>query len=427
MVDIRKNFFKLNDDGTYSFKNETGSDSIHYYSDIKETKIPYKITFKYEPRLESDAKQYVVKGEFTSEYILKNGAVLTKEFVMSVAPYEDNFFKTIKWDKDNITIDDKGDIKTAVVNSTISSRTVTVKALAVNGDQIEAYKLNGKPEFISTVVYGKLLTYDNLCGLTPEEKTEIANDREYIYVAEPVHNDEKFSYWQISTSPYMNDKSAYVTKCYSQEFNYIAYNDYYIWPVYGESQSITGASTTLNFLDYSRNQSTDPEGGSKTDRVFADFALAFDSNGIQLKTYNGDNIKVGMFLEVCGDLKSDSTGKVITDINYYKDKPEYSTSEKDLDSIKSAILAGSSSTKSLTYTTEAGKERKLLNKPIDINSLDNKNRIEYYVGYNNNPNNQKKLMRAYSYVIVDNEITLCSTPYSFVNYYNVGNMTYTVS
>ena len=424
-VDILDSFFTHNEDGTYSFKNQTGSDSIHYYSDIKETKIPYKITFNYEPRLASDAKQYVVTGYFTSEYILNHGAVLTKEFVMSVAPYEDNFFNTIKWDNANITINNDTETKTAVVNSTTSLRTVTVKALDADGNQIKAYELGGVPEFTSTVVYGNLLKYENLCKLTDEQKTEIAN-REYIYVADPEYNGKKFSYWQISTSSDMTDTSAYVTKCFSKEFNYIAYNDYYIWPVYGKSQSITGASTTLNFLDYSRNQSTDKNGDHKTDRVFADFALAFDSNGIQLKTYNGTDIKVGMFLEVCGDLESDSNGNVITDINYYKDKPEYSTSETDLDSIKKAILAGSS-TKSLTYTTEDGKERKLLNKPIDIKSLDNKNRIEYYVGYNNNDNNQKKLMRAYSYVIVGNEITLCSTCYSFVNYYNVGNMTYTVS
>ena len=422
-VDILDSFFTHNEDGTYSFKNTTGSDSIHYYSDIKETKIPYKITFNYEPRLARDAKQYVVTGYFTSEYILNHGAVLTKEFVMSVAPYEDNFFNTIKWDNANITINNDTD---AVVNSTTLLRTVTVKALNADGTPIEAYKLNNVPEYISTVVYGNLLKYDNLYGLTPDEKTEIAGGKEYIYLADPEYNGKKFSYWQISTSSDMTDTSAYVTKCFSKEFNYIAYNDYYIWPVYGESQSITGASTTLNFLDYSRNQSTDSEGHNKTDRVFADFALAFDSNGIQLQTYKGTNIKVGMFLEVCGDLESDSNGNVITDINYYKDKPMYSTSETDLESIKSAILAGSS-TKSLTYTTEAGITRKLLNKPIDIKSLDNKNRIEYYVGYNNNDNNQKKLMRAYSYVIVGNEITLCRTCYSFVNYYNVGNMTYTVS
>ncbi len=262
--------------------------------------------------------------------------------------------------------------------------------------------------------------------MTPNEKTEIAGGKEYIYLADPEYNGKKFSYWQISTSSDMTDTSAYVTKCFSKEFNYIAYNDYYIWPVYGEPQSITGASTTLNFLDYSRNQSTGLEGENKTDRVFADFALAFDSNGIQLQTYKGKDIKVGMFLEVCGDLESDSNGNVITDINYYKDKPEYSTSEKDLERIKTAILADSAN-KNLTYTTVDGITRKLLNKPIDIKSLDNKNRIEYYVGYNNNDNNQKKLMRAYSYVIVGNEITLCSTCYSFVNYYNVGNMTYTVS
>lgn len=425
-VDILDSFFTHNEDGTYSFKNTTGSDSIHYYSDIKETKIPYKITFNYEPRLASDAKQYVVTGYFTSEYILNHGAVLTKEFVMSVAPYEDNFFNTIKWDNANITINNDTETKTAVVNSTTSLRTVTVKALNADGTPIEAYKLNNVPEYTSTVVYGNLLKYDNLYGLTPDEKTEIAGGKEYIYLADPEYNGKKFSYWQISTSSDMTDTSAYVTKCFSKEFNYIAYNDYYIWPVYGESQSITGASTTLNFLDYSRNQSTDSEGHNKTDRVFADFALAFDSNGIQLQTYKGNDIKVGMFLEVCGDLESDSNGNVITDINYYKDKPEYGTSDADLEKIKTAILAGSAN-KNLTYTTEDGEVRKLLNKPIDIKSLDNKNRIEYYVGYNNNDNNQKKLMRAYSYVIVGNEITLCSTCYSFVNYYNVGNMTYTVS
>lgn len=425
-VDILESFFNRNDDGTYTFMNKTGSDSIHYYSDITETKIPYKITFNYEPRLESDAKQYVVTGEFTSEYILKYGANLTPEFVMSVAPYEDNFFNTIKWDKDNITFGDTGDTKTAVVNSTTSSRTVTVTALNPDGTLIEAYKLNNVPEYTSTVVYGSLLTYKKLYGLTEDQKTEIADGKEYIYVAKPEYDGKKFSYWQISTSLKKDDKSAYVTKCFSREFNYIAYNDYYIWPVYGDSQSITGASTTLNFLDYSRNQSTDENGDHKTDRVFADFALAFDSNGIQLQTYKGTNIKVGMFLEVCGDLETDSNGDVITDIDHYKNMPEYSTSNADLENIKTAIL-NNRDKKNVTYTTADGKNRWLLNKPIDIKSLDNKNRIEYYVGYNNTDNNQKKLMRAYSYVIVDNEITLCSTPYSFVNYYKVGNKTYTVS
>ena len=425
-VDILDSFFTHNEDGTYSFKNTTGSDSIHYYSDIKETKIPYKITFKYEPRLASDAKQYVVTGYFTSDYILNHGAELTEDFVMSVAPYEDNFFNTIKWDDAHIKINNDDETKTAVIESTTSLRTVTVKALNPDGTPIKAYELNGEREYTSTVVYGSLLTYKKLYGLTDDQKTEIADGKEYIYVADPEYNGKKFSYWQISTSSDMTDKSAYVTKCFSRKFNYIAYNNYYIWPVYGESQSIAGASTTLNFLDYSRNQSTDENGGSKTDRVFADFALAFDSNGIQLQTYKGNDIKVGMFLEVCGDLKSDSNGNVITDINNYKDKPEYSTSVADLERIKTAILKNSTN-KNFTYTTADGKERKLLNKPIDINSLDNKNRIEYYVGYNNNDNNQKKLMRAYSYVIVGDEITLCSTPYSFVNYYNVGNKTYTVS
>lgn len=425
-VDILDNFFEYNaENGTYTFKNKTGSDSIHYYSDIKETKIPYKITFNYEPRLASDAKQYVVTGYFTSDYILNHGAVLTNDFVMSVAPYEDNFFNTIKWDNANITINNDTETKTAVVNSTTSLRTVTVKALNADGTPIEAYKLNNVPEYTSTVVYGSLLKYDNLYGLTPDEKTEIAGGKEYIYLADPEYNGKKFSYWQISTSSDMTDTSAYVTKCFSKEFNYIAYNDYYIWPVYGEPQSITGASTTLNFLDYSRNQSTGLEGENKTDRVFADFALAFDSNGIQLQTYKGTNIKVGMFLEVCGDLETDSNGNVITDIEQYKGKSEYITTDEDLERIKTAIL-NNSDKKNVTYTTADGKNRWLLNKPIDINSLDNKNRIEYYVGYNNTDNNQKKLMRAYSYVIVDNKITLCSTPYSFVNYYKVGNKTYTV-
>ncbi|MDY4978499.1 MAG: hypothetical protein SO070_06490, partial [Ruminococcus bromii] len=187
-VNILDSFFTHNEDGTYSFKNTTGSDSIHYYSDIKETKIPYKITFNYEPRLESDAKRYVVKGEFTSDYILKYGAELTKEFVMSVAPYEDNFFNTIKWDNANITINNDTETKTAVVNSTTSLRTVTVKALNADGTPIEAYKLNNVPEYTSTVVYGSLLKYDNLYGLTPDEKTEIAGGKEYIYVAEPEYN-----------------------------------------------------------------------------------------------------------------------------------------------------------------------------------------------------------------------------------------------
>lgn len=410
------------------------NNDLYYYTTVKAVATPYSLTYNYISRTQG-AKKYVVKGNLNGaeydKYVtvdVDGNVVLSNDFIVAKAPYEDNFFNTIKWDLNNITTENNADGTISVnINSVTTDRTAKVIAFDIN----EGIFLDPV-----TVNYGKLVTYENLVGYNGSE------EEGYLYTAPSTYidiNDEnkvkEFSYWGIYTD---SECKNLVAKCYNQTFNYVVYDNYYIKPVYeGKITGITDKSSTISFLDYSRNQWTD-EDGNKTasdDKVYADFALSYE-HGNDILMNGSANVKCGMFLEVCGQLEKDSDGNYITDLEMYKDNANYDTNEVDLAAIKTAIKEQRNDSKNttLTYVDSKGNTRKLLNKNISPADLDNKNRIEYYIGYNNSENNQKQLMKAYSYIMYDADgdgtidtVELCDTPVVFVNYYEVGNRIYSIT
>lgn len=381
--------------------------SLNYYSDYEPQTKDYKITFNYTDRF-GKPQIYVVKGTLSESYIITNGdAALSKDFVMKKAPYEDNFGETIIWDGDHITYGTSGDTLTANVNSIPTGQDVHLN-----------YQLNPDVPFETlTLKYGDLAVKKDADG---KYETTPKGNYYYLVEADESYDGKEFSYWNIFSD---SDESDLVAKCYSRKFNYVLYKDYYIVPVFDGHKSVTedGTYTTIQLLEYSRNQWTDAEGvkTSQTDRLYADFQLSFNKNGTLIKDA-ADVRSCGIVFEVGTKLNVDSASA-------FKDNPENFTFETNTEALKQSILAGDK---------QSAEGRNLLKTVIDPESLSNKNRIEFYKGFANakynsetdtyNYTNAMYLMKAYSYMIdIDGNVTLSAPVY--VNFYDIASMQYTVS
>ena len=380
--------------------------SLNYYSDYEPQTKNYKITFNYTDRF-GTPQIYVVKGTLSESYITTNGAALSDDFVMKKAPYEDNFGETIKWNNTDITYATIGDTLTANVNSIQTGQDVHLN-----------YQLNPDVPFETlTLKYGDLAVEKNDNGTykqTPKGKYY------YLVEAPEFYGGKEFSYWNIFSD---SDESDLVAKCYSRKFNYVLYKDYYIVPVFEGHQSVTqdDTYTTIQLLEYSRNQWTDKEGvkTSQTDRLYADFQLSFNKNGT-LITDATDVQSCGIVFEVGTKLTEDLASA-------FKDNPENFAFDTDTEKLKQSISDGS---------MKSSEGRNLLKTAIDPESLSNKNRIEFYKGFANakydsatdtyDYTNAMYVMKAYSYMIdTDGNVTLSNPVY--VNFYDIASMQYTVS
>ncbi len=382
------------------------ANSLNYYSDYEPQTKDYKITFNYTDRF-GTPQIYVVKGTLSESYITTNGAALSDDFVMKKAPYEDNFGETIKWNDTDISYVTSEDTLTANVTSIQTGQDVHLN-----------YQLNPDVPFETlTLKYGDLAVEKDDNGTykqTPKGKYY------YLVEAPEFYGGKEFSYWNIFSD---SDEKDLVAKCYSRKFNYVLYKDYYIVPVFDGHKSVTqdDTYTTIQLLEYSRNQWTDAEGGktSQTDRLYADFQLSFNKNGT-LITDATDVQSCGIVFEVGTKLTEDLASA-------FKDHPENFTFDTDTEALKQSILAGSK---------KSAEGRNLLKTDIALNSLSNKNRIEFYKGFANakydsatdtyDYTNAMYVMKAYSYMIDTNGIVTLSNPV-YVNFYDIASMQYTVS
>lgn len=383
---------------------------VNYYSDFAPVAKPYKITFNYKDRFGA-SQIYVVKGSLPESYITENGATLTNEFVMGKAPYEDNFGETIKWNDASISYGEADGTLTATVNSIQTGRTVYLTYRTSPDEADEIRELN----------YGDLAVEKN------DDGTYFKYDSgKYKYLAEAVESitegDEeiKFSYWGIFTDAEHTDL---VAKCYSRKFNYVLYADYYIVPVYDKASkpmTESGNKATIQLLEYSRNQWTDDEGvkSSQTDRLYADFQLAFNKDGQLLNEAEG--VTCGILFEVGTKLDENRA-------DAFKDNPERFKFETDTEKLKQSIKDGK---------TKSDEDRNLLKTEIATSKLSNKNRIEFYKGFANSSYNSATdkytytnalyVIKVYSYMIDANGDVTLSDPV-YINFYDVATMQYTVS
>lgn len=414
---------------------DAGTVYYNFYSDITSIKVPYKVQFSYTDRM-GDKKYYNKAGyvdpENTSSYTFVENATnvegveshsvkvtLTDSFILSLAPYESNFTKNLTWDNptDSKPFDSSvtNSIASAVVNSTQSDRTIHLNVFRDNNGkptplindagQFKLYEKDGSPE----------LPYGSVFYTKKDDGTY-----KYDITAPKTYKDSgkelQFMYWAIYSDPECKNL---VINAYNSEgaFSYVAYDNCWIVPVYGESStpvaSVKEVSTSTQFMEVTRNQWTadtdssfagfnaddmttldaakDFIKGNGEDKLYADFVLNFFYNGKQLNVFdpNSSKVQTGIVMQKL-ELEKDSIGVGYnTDMKYYANKyiNDLPTAAEEA---KKIILTGESSIESLT-------------KQINNGRLDNKNRLQYYARFNNTETNANCVYRVYTYIKYVNE------------------------
>ena len=432
---VGQSYYQKNDSGTYTYQpvNTTfdiklsdlydvdnykfNTNTVNLYTDFGAEEFNYNVTFKYlgyesreyynkngysQSQIPESAiinqdwwRNYTVNGTFSGTDIDKyfdkkvDGSYEFKEaFLLEVAPYEDNFVQSITWDLENVdytTINDKS--VTATVRAKYKNNFVTVTADFGDGRDKQIYSVN----------YASLVTPKNLVNPT----TQSTNDEDYLIVAPETKDGKKFSYWKIQTD---NSDGIVVAKCYSNKFNFIAYDNYLITACYGMDDvddSKLSVSATMQFLEYSRNKYD----GNK-DKVYADFAVSYNYKGKKLCADINKDVVCGVVFVV--DSKHSSAADA-TD--------KFTVDESDLLAKVKALNSGNSSDKTMG-------DAKVYNYKLNKKNLDNKNRLEYSWNVNNTENNQNLTILAYSYIYnaTTDEYSV-SAPQEF-KFFNVGNKTY---
>lgn len=414
---------------------DAGTVYYNFYSDITSIKVPYKVQFSYTDRM-GNQKYYNKAGyvdpENTSSYTFDENATnvegveshsvkvtLTNSFILSLAPYESNFTKNLTWDNptDSKPFDSSvsKSIASAVVNSTQSDKKIHLNVfrdkngkptpLINDAGAFVPYEKGGSAE----LPYGSVFYTKNTDGTY---KYDITAPKTYKDSGKEL----QFMYWAIYSDPECNNL---VIKAYNSDgaFSYVAYDNCWIAPVYGESStpvaSVKEVYTSTQFMEVTRNQWTAENAdsfngfdadsmttldtaedfikGNGEDKLYADFVLNFFYNGKQLSVFDPDSKKVqtGIVMQKL-ELEKDSIGVGYnTDMKYYANKyiNDLPTAAEEA---KSKILTGNSSIESLT-------------KQIDNNRLDNKNRLQYYARFNNTETNANCVYRVYTYIKYVNE------------------------
>lgn len=415
---------------------DAGTVYYNFYSDITSIKVPYKVQFSYTDRM-GNQKYYNKAGyvdpENTSSYTFDENATnvegveshsvkvtLTNSFILSLAPYESNFTKNLTWNEtpvSNTAFDSSvtNSIASAVVNSTQSDRTIHLNIykdsegnptpLINNAGTFALYEKNGSSE----LPYGSVFYEQNSDGTY---KYDITAPKTYKDSGKEL----QFMYWAIYSDPECNNL---VIKAYNSDgaFSYVAYDNCWIAPVYGESStpvaSVKEVYTSTQFMEVTRNQWTAENAdsfngfdadrmttldtaedfikGNGEDKLYADFVLNFFYNGKQLSVFDPDSKKVqtGIVMQKL-ELEKDSIGVGYnTDMKYYANK-YINDLPVAAEEAKKIILTGESSIESLT-------------KQINNGRLDNKNRLQYYARFNNTETNANCVYRVYTYIKYVNE------------------------
>nr|WP_296169579.1 hypothetical protein [uncultured Ruminococcus sp.] len=400
---------------------DAGTVYYNFYSDITSIKVPYKVQFSYKDRMEKQKyynKAGYVDPENTSSYtIVEDGndvmVTLTDRFILTLAPYESNFAKDLTWDENSIrntAFDSSLDssIASAVVNSTQSDKKIYLNVYRDNNGKptplinkaghFDFFKKNDSAE----LPYGSVFYTQNPNGTY-----------KYDITAPKTYEGKQFMYWAIYSDSRCRDEDL-VIKAYNSEghFSYVAYDNCWIVPVYGESStpsaSVKEVYTSTQFMEVTRNQWTAENADSFTtgfdvdtlttlndfnkekgeDKLYADFVLNFFYNGKQLSVFDpkSENVNVGVLIQRLKPDENETGTGYITDLDYYANKKF--TPKELADAEKDAIDKITTGTSTITSVKQQ----------INNSRLDNKNRLQYYTRFNNVVDNSNYVFRLYTYI-----------------------------
>lgn len=330
--------------------------TFQYYSDIAKVTKDAVLNYKYYNRF-GEERTYIVTVKLDDEYIQKNGYEITNQLIYDNAPAIEDLYKDCIW-----TITDQ----TTTKNATTATIWGTHNKVTYNVTLDDGIN----PTVEATVEYSKYLTNPNT---------------DAFYTA-PAENNEgvSFAYWLVKE----NGKE--VARCYANEFNLKILGKYTITAVYADEKN---SSLSIVGPTYTREQFTDDAGNVKSDYLYVDFIVAYmNSYGILL---NGDLAKdmdyhTGLIVEFDRNIK-------VTDEDAENAKLSKPLTDYAYDDYSGIDAIATSSEKTSGSLTVDG-NRALYKFEIDNAGYNNKNRIDYYVKFNNTKSFRHYVMKAYYYV-----------------------------
>ena len=401
-------------------------DYDEYLLTIKNEPYKYKITYTYPSRFYGN-QSYVVSGNITQTASLvpkqDSGIIDTEDprywllsdaVVRRFTPHESTFMTGMTWGYDEAEYGYENNTYTATVTAEPDDSfkpTIVFILPYAHSDSFpysptaEEPAYNADAENVNvSVPYGE--TYH-----VKEGDAEV-----FVQAPAELSGAGTFSYWKIEAKNRNTNVWEEVARCYSKKFNYVAFDNYHVTPIYGGTGSLeSDIMTTISLLGYSRNQWNEGNKGTRNtannamDTVYVDFNLSFQNKGELILP--DSNTEVGVIIENCSELTSTPTGDYITDYSSYGNISSKNTKAEITEFIKGNLtLDGYKNATSMRNITQ-----------VQIkDNLSNKNRIEYYLGINASVNNVEldnkySLYRAYSYMKSGDEVIL-SEPVFFQIY-----------
>ena len=367
--------------------------TMRFYSKITEVSSEAVLNYQYEDRF-GGLKTYTKTVQLSAQFLEDNGYDMDnvdgQTIIMENAPAIQDLYKNFKWE---ITEQ----------NVNYSGTTVTLKAINLENTYSLSIKVGNGPAY----VYDPEIKYNSL--MDGAEKTE-DNPHGFKIKADDTDSEGKsFSYWIVTKTD--DPENREVSRTYSKYFNLRIVDDYTITAVYGKEDN---KNASIGDPTYTREQYTD--NGKDFDYLYADFVLSYTSKDGTIIRDNPTRYNTGIILEFDKNIKI--TPPAVGEEVSFEGKTFDTTDEKinyAIENIQSGRFE--------TYDPNGGSTntRAIYNYKIDTSLYNNMNRVDYYLRFNNTPNFQNYVMKAYFYV-VDTETgeTTISKPVYF-NLYEIGN------
>lgn len=331
--------------------------TLHYYSDIARVSRDAVLNYKYYNRFNQE-KTYVKHVELDEDDVVDGVYTITDKLIYDNAPAIEDLYKDCVW---------------RITEQTTSKNGTTATIWGTHSESPCNVHLD---DGINPV--DKPVKYNNY----------LKNDNNEFYRAPDANADgTPFAYWLVVTTKDGKE----VAKCYANEFNLKIVDHYTITAVYEETRE---SSLTISEPKYTREQFTDESGNVKSDYLYVDFIVAYmNSNGILLNGELATDYHTGLIVEFDRNIKVDDQN--VDDAKLTKPLTEYKY--EDYDHTKLQNIATDDTKESGSLTVDG--TRALYKFEINNADYNNKNRIDYFVKFDNkNKSFRRYVMKAYYYV-----------------------------
>lgn len=330
--------------------------TLHYYSDIAQVTRKAVLNYKYYNRF-NEVRTYTKPVDLDDEYIDTNGYTITDKLIYDNAPAIEDLYKDCVW---------------KITEQTTSKNGTTATIWGTHSESPCNVNLNDgiNPVVSTTVKYNNYLKNNN---------------NEFYKAPNADENGTPFAYWLVTKD------GKEVARCYANDFNLKIVDHYTITAVYEETRE---SSLTISEPKYTREQFTDESGNVKSDYLYVDFIVAYmNSNGILLNGELATDYHTGLIVEFDRYIKVDDQNA--DDAKLTKPLTEYKY--EDYDHTKLQNIATDDTKESGSLTVDG--TRALYKFEINNADYNNKNRIDYFVKFDNkNKSFRRYVMKAYYYV-----------------------------